>query len=302
MADATAVREVLTHPLARVRPPDAAVPPGLVGTIAGDVFARLARTTDGADHRSSRDRLARHLDALDAATVDEAGDAIAASLHRDSDPATIVAWWSRRFPLGVVARLCGMDHARLDELAADVSVIAAAFGPASIGVEPTRLDAAVERVLARAGGTALEPTDALGLLIQTLDATAALVTAGIVRATSTCMLLDGRQAVADVMATEPPVRNTRRWFHADATVSGHRFHGGDGVLLVLVDDPALAFGDGHHRCPASGWAPVIAARAVDRALAELAALTGSTCVPPIRVTGWLPSPNTRCPVLGHEQH
>lgn len=49
-ASAAVVREVLTHPANRVRPPDAAIPPTLRQTSLGDLFGRLVRMRDDAQH------------------------------------------------------------------------------------------------------------------------------------------------------------------------------------------------------------------------------------------------------------
>src|SRR5205814_3234703 len=46
-ASAEAVTAVLREPGLRVRPPAEPVPPGIVGTPAGEVFGRLVRMTDG---------------------------------------------------------------------------------------------------------------------------------------------------------------------------------------------------------------------------------------------------------------
>src|SRR5699024_4814257 len=44
------IRSLLTDPQWRVRPPGNEIPAGLRGTLAGEVFARFARTSDSEDH------------------------------------------------------------------------------------------------------------------------------------------------------------------------------------------------------------------------------------------------------------
>ncbi|NJO81921.1 MAG: hypothetical protein HC828_03470 [Blastochloris sp.] len=51
-ASASVVHEVLTHPLSRVRPPEAPIPPALLNTPLGDLFGRLLRMRDGAQQCS----------------------------------------------------------------------------------------------------------------------------------------------------------------------------------------------------------------------------------------------------------
>ena len=60
-SSADAVREVLDHPDARVRPLAQPVPSALAGSAAGDLFGRLIRMNDGAAHAALKAIVLRRL-------------------------------------------------------------------------------------------------------------------------------------------------------------------------------------------------------------------------------------------------
>lgn len=137
-------------------------------------------------------------------------------------------------PVELLAKALGLRDVR----AATVSAVARAYHPhtASDRTATTAADHAVAELVVACGGAADERTGALiGLLVQTCDATAALVESV---ASATRRQLDtAHQLVADVLRQDPPVRITRRV-------------GPDGLVVELdLAAAGLPFGAGAHACP-----------------------------------------------------
>lgn len=323
-AGAAAVEAVLADPACRVRPPSEPVPPGIVGTPAGDVFGRLVRMTDG----PLQTRLKRVVaDAL--ATVDETRvrDLAAGAAVDATD------WSDVLFgvPTRVVAALCGLDAgpskqaARLvgdfvrcipaAATAQDQSAAAEAarglldlLGP-RLQADDEGLLGELVRAATGAGWAQTAPllANAVGLLSQTYDATAGLI--------GNTLLASGREgAVGDLPAFvdevaryDAPVQNTRRFTVADTRIAGQVVPAGSAVLLLLAaanrdsvanPDPHVfrpgrpearvyTFGSASHRCPGRRLATAITVGVVS---------VVREWPPPVH-TGYRPSPNARIPVL-----
>jgi cytochrome P450 len=218
---------VLTHPDARVRPGAEPVPPHLTGTPAGEVFAGMARFTDGPAHAARRQAIVARLDSFPPEAV---ADACARSAPAMGDGAAAEEWMAR-FPAAVLARLLDLPLP-LDDVVAAAGALAACFGATGTAAH---VDAAEEALRAL-------PPEAVPFLFQAFDATAGLI----------------GHVVAD--HDVPAVHNTRRFFDVDAEVAGCDLTAGDRVLVVLVTS-GLPFGAGPHRCPAGPLATTIAAHA-----------------------------------------
>ncbi|HET6828808.1 MAG TPA: cytochrome P450, partial [Ramlibacter sp.] len=72
-ADARTVLEALAHPQLRVRPPAEPVPAALVGSPAGEVFARLVRMNDGEFHGRHRPEVSAQAQRMSLDAVAAAG-------------------------------------------------------------------------------------------------------------------------------------------------------------------------------------------------------------------------------------
>jgi cytochrome P450 len=289
-----------------VRPPGEPVPPHLIGTCAGEVFGRLARTNDDERH----DVLRAHADTLVASIapgrVRSTARAIARRVGADLRSGADVDCFLDAVPALTIATELGLD-VHDAPLVRAISDLTAAFRPAADPANaPAASDAA--RLLLALVGTDVGQADcddrranAVGLLFQTFDATAGLVGTTLTRLASdtrspTSVAATGRtdDLVGHVLRTEPPVHNTRRYASAATTIAGHRVERGDTVVLVLAAAASerLAFGAGRHRCPADRIAASICAGAVD-ALLEVNADVVRLCIP----RGFRPSPAIRVPVF-----
>jgi cytochrome P450 len=269
-ASAAAVEAVLTSPLCRVRPPAEPIPAALSGTAAGDVFARLARMSDGSAHQHRRASASAAINALDLASV-----------------GPLVARWTRalweqhdgwrgdagfHLPVHVVASLLGVPDDRLLEVAAWTTAFVRAIAPGASPPVVERGADGASRLLGLFGDDAIRcapplhalaktltaagdddpltgAANAIGLLFQSHDATAGLIGNAIVaigehegvaaevraRVDLLPLLLD------EVLRCDPPVQNTRRWVGEDGEVAGQSVRAGNAMLIVLAAanrDPA----------------------------------------------------------------
>ncbi|MCM3608121.1 cytochrome P450 family protein [Cupriavidus pauculus] len=271
-SSADAVREVLDHPDARVRPLAQPVPPALAGSAAGDLFGRLIRMNDGAAHAALKAIVLRRLSALDPDDVHARAEALAARLPRmTSDDAHEATRWMFSLPVLAVADLLGLPLAD-DEaghvgtrVAGFVATFATAMSPLATpaeveagvtaarwltvcvvrdapGVRDDGLLAALteDAALARIDPQTLA-ANAVGLMIQACEATAGLIGNTLVRlgreAANTGAMVDMAdlpKVVAQVARFDPPVQNTRRFMAADATLCGHAVKANDAVLVLLA--------------------------------------------------------------------
>jgi cytochrome P450 len=311
VAGASAARAVLTSELCRVRPPAEPVPRALVGSAAGEIFARLVRMNDGAVHAALKPRVSAMLAALDPGAVVEHARRHARAL---ADPARLGDFVAR-LPAYVVASLLGVPDDRLEATARSTGELARCFAP---GATPEQLEAgkAAAAALRRLfTGDEVAVANRVGFLFQSYDATAGLIGNTLVALGRDPDLRRGAglgAVVAEVVRFDPPVQNTRRFLAADSVVAGVAMKAGDAILVVLAaanHDPlanphperfdpfrtertAFTFGAGPHACPGEALATAIAQAGVDALLAGGARperiLEGLT---------YYPSSNTRVPAL-----
>ena len=319
------VAMVLGHPAARVRPPDAPVPPALAGTGAGDVFGRLVRMHDRDERAAVKDVLVASLASLADDRVAVAVRSSASQLARiDDRSGSFVNRWITDVPLGAVAVLAGIDGADTSvavEAGRDVAACFGAVPPADAGDRADRAIRVLRGLVASAArhgdglaaalqaGLATDRDDealanTIGLLFQTADATAGLCANTLVRLAQAPWPRspDLAAVVADVAMHDPPVHSTRRWFAAPATIDGVTIGAGATVLVVLAaanrdrhrePGESFSFGAGAHRCPASTLAPRIAALTIGELLDEWPGVLGA-----LRVSGCRLLPNARIPTFG----
>ncbi|GID91278.1 cytochrome P450 [Amorphoplanes digitatis] len=263
-ADAASVTAVLGEPALRVRPPAAPVPPGIVGTPAGDVFGRLVRMTDGEPQQRLKRAVVAALTTADADRVAAlTAERTAYAIKQQASPRDFMF----AVPAQVVAVLSGLDDPAADEastLIADfVQCIPATATPeqnarAATAAAALRdllgpaLDARGDGLLAelvRAAGPDAEPAavlaNGLGLLSQTFDATAGLIGNTLVALARDASLRGSaptRAVVAEVARHDAPIQNTRRFAAEPVVVAGTELAAGDAILVVLAAanrDPAV---------------------------------------------------------------
>jgi cytochrome P450 len=239
-----------------------------------------------------------------------------------------------RLPAQVVAALCGLT----DGLDAEAAWLAGDFVRclppgagagelAAAGTAAERLQTLLAPQLARDSPSLLGElvrlahraeesqqaallANAVGLLSQTYDATAALIANTLVALGREGVPADDLAGfVREVARHDSPVHNTRRFAAEPVTLGGRQVRPGQSVLVLLAAanrDPAVnpdpaefrpdrrsavlfTFGSGGHACPGGQLAVGIATAAVERLLA--AGLDPAD----LDQAGYRPSGNIRCP-------
>lgn len=256
-ASAEAVRAVLGHPSARVRPSAEPVPAALVGSNTGALFGRWARMTDGAFHARLKPVLTQTLVAP--SQVDELRPppdwCEAAAAGGVALDAFVLGW-----PVQAMAGLVGLTSH--EAVALEVRSLVAAVSPRADTAARERGETAASALLQRWSQAVATPlstllaqaaqeagidfqiqrANAISLLVQTQDATAGLLANTLHLLSSdvalTRALRDGTvpwQPVLDeVLRFDAPVQNTRRWLADDVQVLGHTLRAGDAVLVLLA--------------------------------------------------------------------
>jgi len=322
------VRAVLESPLCGVRPPGEPVPAALATGPAGPLFAQLVRMRDDLAREPLKEALERALAAVDlrrVATVAEAEVEAALGAARPPD-ARQIDEAVLRAPVATVARLLGVPASDVAQVAGWTRALAAGRAPGATGAQ---VAAAHESVMplrvaladALSAATSLLPlrtsleaagaddeeslANAIGLLFQTHDATAALVGATLVALAAEearCARTRDDAAYAQslverVVAATPPVHNTRRFVQRDGRIAGVALRAGDPIVVVLAAAvsahegcASLAFGAGRHRCPGAALALTLAAACV-RALLAAGVVPAHQC----SAHSCRPSHNVRLP-------
>jgi cytochrome P450 len=299
------VTAVLTSGAAKVRPKGESCPRHLTGSPAGDTFQRIARMNDGDAHQEIRSTIDTWFASITPGRIDEACEQAAEDLRAQTVDEPSIHSWMFVFPSAVMTRLMGIKPAATPALATAAKGLGDAFGP---GAGPETLDAANAAITAIADALD-EPRKAMangaaGFLFQTYDATAALIGNTITHLARTAPTgaqpEDVPTAIDCVLSDDPAIHNTRRFLDTELHVGGVTIPAGATVLLVLAaairdrvirDSASVAFGAGHHRCPADQLAPAIACRAVQ----AIMKFFGDEPLPlPV---GYLPRQNARIPLF-----
>lgn len=287
VANTVLVREALQHPALRVRPPAEPVPAALQGRPTGEVFARLVRMNDGAFHARHRPGVAAAASGWDDATVASAAHAAAEDLRGRVDPDALLT----ALPVQAVARLLGVRD--LDETVRCVQAFVQGIAGGASVAALDAADAAVETLMAQGQAQGLDAVHAanrIALMQQALDATAGLIGNAV-------HLLQRRPdraggamdaVVAEVLRSDPPVHNTRRFAAEPLVLGGAAIAAGEGLLLLLAA-AQMPFSAGAHACPGERIALRIAAAALE-GLQRLERWFGPVC-------GWRPLPNARIPLF-----
>lgn len=336
-AGAGAAKTVLTSPICHVRPPHEPVPQNIVGSPAGKIFRHLIRMRDDGGHGAMKAVIVKALAAVQPQVAERTSMALAVQLARDVPIGSGLADFAFHLPVRVVASLLGFSEGDLARIALLLTDFVAGLSPlaGSEAVEAAQSSAAplleemgrhletgekrsillhTLRIGARAAGcfdAEVLAANAIGLMMQSQEATAGLIGAALVALTRDPDLrLSAEQdgavlasIVDDVLRRDPPIQNTRRFVAEDGEIAGQAVRCGDGILVVLATaqseregssrpgEAMLAFGEGRHACPARALATTIARAGVAQAL-ERGLVAGNLGEPVF----YRPSLNARIPL------
>lgn len=312
LASGAGVAAVLNHCDCRVRPPAQPVPPALMGSASGAIFAELVRMNDGARHTSQKKILQQALAQVDLLRLHDA----ATQLARRHLPGSAASLNTLMFdvPLLAVAGLIGFAPASGPGVARAtrdfVAGLAAGATPAELqqaalgaGALQAQLDALLQhepvpgsllaalRQIDAAGE--LAPANIVGLLSQTCEATAGLLGNAVLALTMAGNMEGAPPAgwaamVADVARHDPAIHNTRRYAACALDIQGAAIAEGQ-MILVLLASSCMPFGHGVHLCPGQALAQSIVAATLEQWQPALSRLA----------LDWryLPSPNARIAVF-----
>lgn len=291
---AALVEQVLGHPALRVRPVAEPVPRALAGGSAAHVFGALVRMNDGARHATPKLALQRALAAFaqqpespalaGVSVAQERARVVAGKLLERGEP---IGAWVFEAPVSTVASLLGFAEAQLPAVARWMGEFVACLSPLSNAAQIDQAHAASLRLLAAmhellreapagtlAAAVAQEAAAAgwrddhailanlVGLLSQTYEATAGLLGNCLVALQQGAARGDAAQLVAQVMQTDPPILNTRRFAAERCEVGGVTVEAGQ-AILVQLGAAGRGFGHGRHACPGQQLAQHIAAGCID---------------------------------------
>ncbi len=208
--------------------------------------AHVARFSSGTEHRRRRVVTEARLAAVDPEPLRERASSRARSLRDAAATLDVMADVARVVPVLVLAEALGAESVRV----ADVALVARWYltGPPA-GVDTTPVDAAVGRLAtACPGEDDEEAAMAIGLLVQSYEATAGLI---------------GNGFLAAVREGEPEstVLGTTRVAAVDTELDGVHIGAGEPVRVDL-SAPSQQFGAGAHACPGATQARAIAAGVV----------------------------------------
>lgn len=328
-----------------VRPLDEPVPKALGDSALADLFSRLVRMNDGSKHECRRIMVASAVEASPSNALVPFAQAAANSLAQSFQQGSLsLSSYCYDAPIMAMSSLLGLnyvDQARACTLipaivagmapgASDIAIEQGANGAAELMdtmgraldsaahndlLGTLRVHAQAESDLSRKDACA----NAIGLLIQTYEATAGLVG-------NTLLALDryrqwiepfmkddamAQRIVAEVLRWDPSIHNTRRFAHTPLIAGTHQIAIGDLVVVMIAASnrdpsqtqapeqfdplrqaPSNTLGQGRHACVGGTWAMQIAQFAVRSLLASGFALENID--KPIQ---FRPAKNARVPEL-----
>lgn len=330
-ASAGAVSAVLASELCRVRPAAEPIPQHLRDGAAGAVFGRLVRMTDGAQRDALKHALLQALAAVPPAEV--AAGAAAAMERLLAEGCTAPDALLFALPVRSMAALLGVPEEMQAQAALWTGDFVRCLLPQASAEQVARGHAAAVSLLALLGDCRNEGllraideathgcdpdavlANALGLLMQAHDATAALLG-------NAWVALHRRPALRDALHGDPqsvpafiqealrwdaPVQNTRRFLAEAGEIAGQHLRAGDTILVLLaaanrdpaanadpqrflIDRPArriFGFGHARHACAGPEIATAIAAAGIQYWVNHGLAIP--------QAIGYRPSANVRIP-------
>jgi cytochrome P450 len=279
---------------------------------AADLLARMARFSDGPDHRRRRGLVTRLLPPV--AEVARAAGARANDHLRRRTAAFDVMPMARLLPAEVLARALGFAPEAADRAAILAGLLCDALTPALAprGVSLSAADAAAAELSALAAGRAGQDPEriaaVISILFQARDATAALIGLAVLAggadgtapgresaapgretaAPGRETVAPGRETVApgrrieQVLRRDAPVQCTRRTARADAAIGDVVVPAGAPVWIFMAaaergSGIPATFGSGPHACPGAAHAAAIA----------------RPFVTVLEADGWRPTPGQR---------
>ncbi|MBT2508229.1 hypothetical protein J7I98_20525 [Streptomyces sp. ISL-98] len=255
------VRAVLCDPrfIVPPAPADGAAPLGTMRWLRRTV----PRFSNGAVHLRRRALAEGELRLLDPARLRAEGRSLTRQVTRDAAPYVPVA------VLGAALGARGGSDkvAAFAEVVAATRVVAAAYRPGAAPEAMARADEGVQTLVGLLpDGEPEALANRIGLLVQTCDATAALITNALA-ARSSQSGQSADELVAEILRLDPPVRGTQRVAAAGATLHGRPVAEGTEVPLGLAAADA-PFGHGIRPCPGSLHAVALACGVLDVLLEE----------------------------------
>lgn len=284
-AGAALVEDVLGHRALCVRPLAEPVPAAIAGGSAGEVFGALVRMNDGERHATPKLALQRALAfAASGDFAQQRAQAVAANLLTEGRS---IGAWAFEAPVSTVASLLGFADIQLPAVARWMGDFVACLSPLSSAGQIDQAHAASLHLLAAmrellqaaaegslAASVAQEAAAAgwqndhailanlVGLLSQTYEATAGLLGNSLVAIQQGAAGSDANALVAQVMETDPPIVNTRRFAAERCVVGGVTVEAGQ-AILVMLGEAGRGFGHGRHTCPGQQLAQQIAAGCIE---------------------------------------
>lgn len=285
-----AVDAVLGSPVCRVRPAREPVPAGIVGSPLGEAFGRWLRMSEGDAHARLRAAVAASLADLPLEEAEGAARRLARTYL------TAGAVDGRRLdslvdflPVAALGALLGWPESALAAAADRIARVCRALAAGADNAARERAAEACRILLADLAalpaegwlrrwrgefvglGVAALHANLLGILFQSRDAGAGLLSAGI------AWRCQGEWDHADPgewrarLRLDPVLHHTRRFVAEDVELAGQRLKAGEQVLVLLAaaaHDPAapgeaMDFGRGRHACPGEALALAIARGALD---------------------------------------
>jgi cytochrome P450 len=270
-SSAKIVREILSSADCVVRPPHDQIPANILGGSAGEVFAHLIRMNEGNAHQPGKQVLKTSLRTIDFSQTQFFSQQLLQELSgtlplKNCDQLNT---WLMRFPVSVVASICGFSRSALPQVAYWVSDFVACLSPLSSSEQvlsahkaAAHLQASFIKLLQESNAQAAsflarlqtetvqqgwQSSDAIvcnliGLLSQTYEATAGLIGNSIVTLHAMPALRDHlikhpeelNNFIEEVVRFDPPVQNTRRFVTRDIIIGDQELKSGDAILLLLA--------------------------------------------------------------------
>lgn len=298
-----------------VRPLDEPVPKALGDSALADLFSRLARMNDGGRHECRRAMVAAAAQASSPHALLPFAQAAANALALAFQQGRLsLASYCHDTPIMAMSGLLGLSQVDQARACALIPAIVAGMAPGASGIAieqgangAAELMDTMGRVFASAPhddligalrvhaqshpGLSREDAcaNAIGLLIQTYEATAGLVGNTLLALErhrqwlAPFMKDDSMSAriIAEVLRWDPSIHNTRRFAHTPLTAGTHRIATGDLIVVMLAASnrdpaqmqnperfdpsrqaPSNTLGQGRHACVGGSWAALIAQCAV----------------------------------------